>query len=239
MGADFYTGVPGSGKSYHCAQIIYNELRKGKNIISNIEIDISKIPQKGKTPLGQYIYVSDREWLSNSLRQYKKDYRGNLTPVLQPCTDKFSSIQGLRGFALNFHKRNSKGAIVLHQTFLIFDECQKLWNARSWNRIDRLAWVEFLTQYRKWGYDCILISQNENMIDKQIRGSVIEHKIIHRNVSRFKKLGKIMSLSFGGNLFVCVESDYSMSSKKAAKIRSYFVYGSNKYFDIYDTTQIF
>ena len=37
MGADFYTGVPGSGKSYHCAQIIYNELRKGKNIISNIE----------------------------------------------------------------------------------------------------------------------------------------------------------------------------------------------------------
>lgn len=72
MGADFYTGVPGSGKSYHCAQIIYNELRKGKNIISNIEIDISKIPQKGKTPLGQYIYVSDREWLSNSLRQYKK-----------------------------------------------------------------------------------------------------------------------------------------------------------------------
>ena len=52
MGADFYTGVPGSGKSYHCAQIIYNELRKGKNIISNIEIDISKIPQKGKTPLG-------------------------------------------------------------------------------------------------------------------------------------------------------------------------------------------
>ena len=106
-----------------------------------------------------------------------------------------------------------------------------MWNARSWNRIDRLAWVEFLTQYRKWGYDCILISQNENMIDKQIRGSVIEHKIIHRNVSRFKKLGKIMSL--------CVESDYSMSSKKAAKIRSYFVYGSNKYFDIYDTTQIF
>ena len=33
MGADFYTGVPGSGKSYHCAQIIYNELRKGKDII--------------------------------------------------------------------------------------------------------------------------------------------------------------------------------------------------------------
>lgn len=53
------------------------------------------------------------------------------------------------------------------------------------------------------------------------------------------KTGKIMSLPFGGNLFVCVESDYSMSSKKAAKIRSYFVYGSNKYFDIYDTTQIF
>lgn len=239
MGADFFTGVPGSGKSYHCAQIIYNELRKGKNIISNIEIDISKIPPKSNCPLGQYIYISNKDWLSNAIRQYKKDYRGNYTPVLEPCTDKFSSIQGLRGFALNFHKRTNKGAIALHQTILIFDECQKIWNTRTWNRNDRLDWIEFLTQFRKWGYDCILISQNENMIDKQIRGAVIEHKILHRNVSRFKGIGKLMSLPFGGNLFVCVESDYTMSSKSAAKIRSYFIFGSNKYFDIYDTTQIF
>ena len=84
-----------------------------------------------------------------------------------------------------------------------------------------------------------MISQNENMIDKQIRGAVIEHKILHRNVSRFKGFGKLLAFPFGGNLFVCVESDYTMSSKSAAKIRSYFIFGSNKYFDIYDTTQIF
>ena len=239
MGADFYTGVAGTGKSYHCAQVIYDLLRNGKNLITNIKIDISKIPQKGQKPLGVYIFVSDSEWLYNAIRQYKKDYRGNLTPILQPCTDKFSSIQGLMGFALNFHKRNDKGSIILHQTYLIFDECQNIWDSRSWNRKDRLPWISFLTQYRKWGYDCILISQNENMIDKQIRGSVIEHKLLHRNVSRFKKLGKLMSFPFGGNLFVCVESDYTMSSKKAAKIRFFFIFGSNKYFDIYDTTQIF
>jgi zona occludens toxin len=239
MGADLYSGVAGTGKSYHVAQVIYEKLRNGINIISNVDIDITKIPPKGNKPLGQYIFVSNKQWLSNSIRQYKKDYRGNLTPILEPCTDKFSSIQGLKGFALNFHKRDSKGHIILHQTFMIFDECHKIWESRSWNRIDRLAWIDFLTQFRKWGYDCILISQSENMIDKQIRASVIEHKIIHRNVSRFKKLGKILALPFGGNLFACVETDYTMSSKSAAKIRSYFIFGSNKYFDIYDTTQIF
>ena len=239
MGADFYSGVAGTGKSYHVAQVIYEKLRNGINIISNVDIDITKIPPKGNKPLGQYIFVSNKQWLSNSIRQYKKDYRGNLTPILEPCTDKFSSIQGLKGFALNFHKRDIKGHIILHQTIMIFDECHKIWESRSWNRIDRLAWIDFLTQFRKWGYDCILVSQSENMIDKQIRASVIEHKIIHRNVSRFKKLGKILALPFGGNLFACVETDYTMSSKSAAKIRSYFIFGSNKYFDIYDTTQIF
>lgn len=239
MGADLYSGVAGTGKSYHVAQVIYEKLRNGINIISNVDIDITKIPPKGNKPLGQYIFVSNKQWLSNSIRQYKKDYRGNLTPILEPCTDKFSSIQGLKGFALNFHNRDSKGRIILHQTIMIFDECHKIWESRSWNRIDRLAWIDFLTQFRKWGYDCILISQSENMIDKQIRASVIEHKIIHRNVSRFKKLGKILALPFGGNLFACVETDYTMSSKSAAKIRSYFIFGSNKYFDIYDTTQIF
>lgn len=108
MGADLYSGVAGTGKSYHVAQVIYEKLRNGINIISNVDIDITKIPPKGNKPLGQYIFVSNKQWLSNSIRQYKKDYRGNLTPILEPCTDKFSSIQGLKGFALNFHKRDSK-----------------------------------------------------------------------------------------------------------------------------------
>lgn len=239
MGADLYSGVAGTGKSYHVAQIIYNKLRNGINIISNVDIDISKIPPKGNKPLGKYIFVTNIEWLSNSIRQYKKDYRGNLTPIIEPCNDKFSSVQGLKGFALNFHKTDNKGHIVLHQTLLIFDECHKIWESRTWNRKDRLPWIDFLTQFRKWGYDCILISQSENMIDKQIRASVIEHKIIHRNVSRFKKLGQLIAIPFGGNLFACVETDYTMSSKSAAKIRSYFIFGNDKYFDIYDTTQIF
>ena len=33
MAIDFYTGVPGSGKSYHAAQRIYHAIRSGKTVI--------------------------------------------------------------------------------------------------------------------------------------------------------------------------------------------------------------
>ena len=72
MGADLYSGVAGTGKSYHVAQVIYEKLRNGINIISNVDIDITKIPPKGNKPLGQYIFVSNKQWLSNSIRVKSK-----------------------------------------------------------------------------------------------------------------------------------------------------------------------
>ena len=44
MAIDFYTGVPGSGKSYHAAQRIYHAIRSGKTVIGNIEINVDNIP---------------------------------------------------------------------------------------------------------------------------------------------------------------------------------------------------
>lgn len=235
MSIDFYTGTPGSGKSYHCAIEIYNAIRNGKNVIGNIEVNTSAIPPKGNQLKGDYIFINNEEWLNNSIREMKKDKNGKIRLV--QANDVFSCVQGLRGYAFNFHERNKKGQFKLHQTLLVLDECSDLFNSRSWNRSDRLTWISFFRQHRKLGYDCILISQDDKSIDKQIR-SILETQYLHRNISNYKKMGKMLSFPFGGNLFVTIKSQYGYS-KKDAKTGSKFIYGSNKYFDIYDTTQLF
>ena len=35
----FYSGTPGSGKSLHVAQDIYQYLQRGKNVIANFDIN--------------------------------------------------------------------------------------------------------------------------------------------------------------------------------------------------------
>ena len=237
MAIDFYTGVPGSGKSYHAAQKIYNAIRSGKTVIGNIEINIDNIPPKNNKPKGQYIYINNSEWLNNSIQQYRLNTNGTYSSSFVEPKDIFSYLQGLKGFAYNFHARNKDGTFKLFQTLIILDECQELFNSRTWNRKDRLAWCAFFRLHRKLGYDCILISQDDKCIDKQIR-AVLETEYIHRNVSKYKLFGKLLAAPFGGNLFLCVKRMYGYS-KKDSKIGTNFIFGSNKYFKIYDTTQLY
>lgn len=231
----FYTGVPGSGKSYHTAKEIYTYIQKGKNVIGNMEIYTDNIPQLGKTLKGSYLYIKNSELLNNSIRIRKTDRYGK--ERLYEPDDLFSYIQGLKGYAYNFHERNKSGKFKLHQTLIVFDECQELFNSRSWNRNDRLSWCAFFRMHRKLGYDCILISQDDGCIDKQIR-KVLDTQVLHRNVGDYKLLGKILSLFFGGELFICITSKYGYS-KKAAKIGSKFLPCNKKYSCVYDTTQLY
>lgn len=223
-----YTGVPGSGKSYHTAKRIYDALRSGQNVITNLAINTNLIiPKSQKKPLGQYIYVPNQQWIDSSV--YLKSPLGGKIP----CKDVYSYIYGLENFALQFHKRNKRGQMYEHQTLLILDECQTIFNPRSWNRKDRLSWIYFFTTHRHLAYDVILITQDDKMIDKQIR-ALLQYQVLHRNVSRYKKFGKILALPFGGNLFMTITSMYGMS-KKDAHIKSKFLFGSDFYFSLYDS----
>lgn len=148
-----YTGVPGSGKSYHVAKRVYEALRSGMNVISNLQINTSIIPPKSdKKPLGKFIYIPNDEWMSTSI--YEKTTMGYKTPSTI-C----SYIYGLTNYALLFHKRNARGQIIEKQTLIILDECQIIFNPRSWNRKDRLKWIEFFTVHRHYGFEIILVTQ--------------------------------------------------------------------------------
>ncbi len=117
---------------------------------------------------------------------------------------------------------------------LVIDECQILFNSREWQSGGRAKWLTFFTQHRKFNYEIVLIAQFDGMIDKQIR-SLIEYEVIHRKVSNFGLVGKIMSLVAVGKLFCAVRMWYPLKERLDAE---WFVYRP-KYAAIYDTFGIF
>lgn len=219
----FFTGKPGNGKSLHMAEIIYSSLKRGVNVISNIDItphafDRVRHPER----LGKFIYVDNTEWLGNA---YRTQASG------RPA---FSYIDGLYGFATNFHKTNSRGQMLEGQTILVLDECQDLFNTRTWNRNDRLQWCAFFRIHRHYGYDCYLISQDDKVIDKQIR-SILQREIEHRCINNYKLFGKLLGLLCGGRLFIAIERDYSLTGKKASRMSSSYFTGKRKFYEFYDS----
>lgn len=218
----FFTGRPGNGKSLHMAEIIYNSILDGVNVISNIQVDEHAFDRiRHKEKLGRFIYVDNTDWLTDAYRS-------------RPDDKHFSYLDGLYGFAENFHRKNPRGQITEGQTILVLDECQELFNTRSWNRKDRLAWCAFFRIHRHYGYDCYLISQDDRVIDKQIR-AILQREVEHRCVNNYKLFGRILGLLSGGKLFVAITRDYSLSGKVASRMSSRYFRGRKKFYGFYDS----
>ena len=115
------------------------------------------------------------------------------------------------------------------QTILVIDECQIIFNSRTWQQNGRKEWIEFFTQHRKFSFDIILISQFDRLIDRQIR-SLIEYETVHRKVNNFK-VGDYLPIV----LFVAVTRWYSQN----AKINSKFFIYKKKYAQMYDSYKTF
>lgn len=128
-------------------------------------------------------------------------------------------------YARKYHKRG-----VEHQTILVIDECQRLFNAREWNRPIMKKWIEFFQLHRHLGYDVYLITQFDRSIDRQLR-ALVEYERVHRKISNIGFKGKIMNFFCGGGLFVCAESYYSMHLQTG----SYFFKYKKKYSEFYDS----
>lgn len=148
---------------------------------------------------------------------------------------KFEYIQN-QDLTVKFLKEYSKNNFVHFkesQALVVIDECAVLFNPRN-DRKDRMEWITFLTQHRKYGYDILLISQSDCLIDRQIR-PMIETEYKHRAMSNYGVGGWLLSLIIGKFFWVneywygCrmkLSSDCFKLNKKQAKI-----YDSFKLFD--------
>lgn len=124
-------------------------------------------------------------------------------------------------------KKNPESSFLL-----VIDEAQRIFNPRTWNEGNRRDWITFFAEHRHLGFDIILISQNDRMLDRQIRG-LLEYNVIHRKMSQFGILGKIFSLFLGQ--FVVVETWYPLHER----ISSTFFRGEKKLYNFYDSFEDF
>lgn len=230
----FYSGTPGSGKSLHVASDIYRYMQNGKNVIANFEINDSIIKAKRGKTKGSFVYLNNYQLTENiTYTEMHTDAYGKTKYIEKYKTP----LDALYYFALNFHKRNEKGQILEKQTLLVIDEAQIIFNSRSWQSRNRQEWVTFFTQHRKYGFEIIIVSQFQTLIDKQIRGC-FEFEVMHRKVMNYKSIGFILSCLFGGNLFVAVERLCSVRGKQG-KTSTQFIVGKKKFFDLYNSYKIF
>ena len=105
-----------------------------------------------------------------------------------------------------------------------------LFNSRDWRDSDRMAWIQFFSQHRKYGYSVILIAQFDKMIDRQFR-ALIEYEYIHRKVSNFGVVGWLLSLVFANKLHVCIQKYYPNNQKLGS---SWFL-ARKRIFGMYDS----
>lgn len=93
------------------------------------------------------------------------------------------------------------------QCMCIYDEAGGKYNTRDFNSKDRMEWIDFFSQHRKCGFDFILVSQSDRMIDRQIR-TLFETEKEHRKLNNF---GPFAFLPF--KYFVAIERWYVAKEK--------------------------
>lgn len=144
------------------------------------------------------------------------------------CDNGNLTVKYLKDFAKAKHQPFKE-----RQTLLIIDECAAMFNSRTYGRTDRMEWIDFFRLHRKLGYEVILISQSDRLIDRQIR-AFIEMEYKHRAMKNYKTFGWILSLLCGG-LFHYSEFWYGMNIKTNGGM---FLLNRKKA-KIYDTFKIF
>ncbi len=198
-----FTGTPGSGKSLHVMKIIYKKLRYSKSlVVTNIPLDISGSLRS---------YASRIFYLENS----------SVTPSF------------LYSHAFLHHERGRES-----QTLLVIDEAQMLFSPvvmklkTQENKEHRKVWLDFFSQHRHWGYDVILVTQYDKLIDVQVR-CMAEYEVRHRKVNNFK-FGLLLSL-FRLQLFIAIEYWCGVFEK----IDSEFFIFRSKYAKMYNSCSRF
>lgn len=215
-----YTGTPGSGKSLHAAQVIYDNLAfKRVNVIANFQVNMPMI------------WYSDKAYKKIKAGESRLNFRKKKAGHFYYFSDDVINPKLLIDFARKFHKPGKEG-----QTLLVLDECSAdgLFNNRTWQNRDRSDWITFLRQHRKLGYTIIFIAQSDKLVDKAIR-CFVEYEEKHRKLNNFKLFGKILAFLRGGSLFVSVQYWYSIRERIG---KSFFNY--KKWMgEFYDTYKVF
>lgn len=135
------------------------------------------------------------------------------------------TVKFLVEYALKNHVEGKEA-----QTLLVIDEAQSLFNPRDFNRIDRKDFNYFFSLHRKLGYSIILVTQNDRLLDRQIRCQ-IEYEVKHRKINNFKTIGMLLPVQ----TFVCINTWYGVREKLGIE----FFTCSKRLTSLYDSYALF
>lgn len=156
-----YSGTVGSSKSYHATHLGLQWLDGGRHVVANFPI----LP-----PRNMHTKRQRERWERKSKRWHFYDA---------------ITIQILIALSIEngwFGKES--------QCLVLIDEAGVLFNSRDWQTEakTRTAWIKFLSQSRKFGFDLVFVAQSDKMIDKQIRG-LVEYDVRHFKLNNSFFLG--------------------------------------------------
>lgn len=131
----------------------------------------------------------------------------------------------LYDYALKNHIKGKEG-----QTLIVIDEAQSLFNPRDFRDVNRKDFNHFFSLHRHLGYNVILITQNDRLLDKQIR-CLIEYEVKHRKINNFKTIGMLLPFK----TFACVNYWYGVREKLGVEFFRY----NKKLSELYDSYALF
>lgn len=215
-----HVGVPGSGKSYGATCAMFDFLRSGGVVASNIVFSSDWVDKVSFDPLSRFFKsrLPDIEkkqdlWRRNFLISNPSEIE-DLSSIL-PDISRVKVVDKFQPLGL-----------------LVIDECQLIFNSRDWSK--NFDFLRFFTLHRKMRWDIILIAHDLGMIDKQIR-FLTEIEVHYRNLKNVKIPGISLPLS-PVNSFLALHQYSNMATKGKIKSR---IYRLNKNVaDIYDSMQV-
>lgn len=134
------------------------------------------------------------------------------------------SVKFLIDYARDNHIKGKEA-----QTLIVIDEAQGIFNSRDFRDSNRKDFNYFFTIHRHLGYNVILITQSDRLIDKQIR-CLFEYEIKHRKINNFKFFSFIPVKTFA-----CITYWYGVREKLSI---DFFIY-RKKHSDLYDSYSLF
>lgn len=219
-----YSGTPGSGKSYHLAQVIRNTMRLANiPVLCNFPVNLDLI---ALSPIGRL------DLRANKLRRNKKDVADMHKQRKMPDYVEFDTYKVTPEFFVQYARKNFKKNKE-NQGLIIIDECARIFNPRI-SRKDRIKWIDFFQIHRHLGYNIILVSQHSRLLDRQIT-YLLEYNVIHRNAKNYKLIGRILSLIAGGHLFIAIRKWHGVNEIESRE----FMLFRKSVAMIYDTFQDF
>lgn len=126
---------------------------------------------------------------------------------------------------------------------LVLDELGSWFNARTWNDKSRQELIDWFIHARKYHWDILLLVQDVENIDKQLRNSLCEHLVVCRRLDRVG----IPFISFIIKTFtgvrvtlpkIHVASVYYGENRQALRVDRWLYRGSDLY-KAYRTGQVF